>query len=135
MRAIYLADSEETAWAEWYRALSERALPPDRGFPRDLWRVRVTLERVADLSTPERLARVGLPVPRPRQAEWRAFQAVGERLFGAGFEAIVAPSAARPEDGRSLAVFRPVDRFANLSPVGRPRRIEALPFIPRGLRT
>ncbi len=26
--ALYLADSEETAWAEWYRHLAERAIPP-----------------------------------------------------------------------------------------------------------
>ena len=36
--AIYLADEEETAWAEWYRVLAEIALPPTHGMPRDLWR-------------------------------------------------------------------------------------------------
>jgi hypothetical protein len=33
--AIYLADEEETAWAEWYRVLAEIALPPTHGMPRD----------------------------------------------------------------------------------------------------
>ena len=28
VEAIYLADSAATAWAEWYRALAEAALPP-----------------------------------------------------------------------------------------------------------
>jgi RES domain-containing protein len=135
VRAIYAADSEETAWAEWYRALAERAVPPDRGFPRDLWRVRVTLERIADLSTADRLARVRLPLPRPTLADWSPFQAVGERLFAAGFEAVLSPSAARPESGRSLAVFRPPDRIGGLRPIGRPRRIAAPPVLPRGLRT
>jgi hypothetical protein len=41
--AIYLADSEPTAWAEWYRALAEAALPPGRALPRDLWRWQVDL--------------------------------------------------------------------------------------------
>jgi RES domain-containing protein len=135
VRAIYLADSEATAWAEWYRALAEREVPPDLGFPRDLWRVRVTLEGIADLSTADRLARVGLPLPRPSLADWSAFQAVGERTFAAGFEAVLAPSAARPGTGRSLAVFRPADRIGGLRPIGRPRRIGAPPALPRGLRT
>ncbi len=135
VRAIYLADSEETAWAEWYRALAERAVPPDRGFPRDLWRARVTLERIADLSTGDRLARVGLPLPRPSLVDWTSFQAVGEQIVAAGFEAILAPSAARPEDGRSLAIFRPGDRVVGLRPIGRPRRLDAPPPLPRGLRT
>jgi hypothetical protein len=110
-------------------------VPPDVGFPRDLWRVRVTLERIADLSTADRLARVGLPIPRPSLADWGPFQAVGERLFAGGFEAVLAPSAARPESGRSLAVFRPVDRIGGLRPIGRPRRVGAPPAVPRGLRT
>ena len=135
VRAIYVADSADTAWAEWYRALSERAVPSDRGFPRDLWRVRVTLERVADLSTAEALKALGLPTPRPSLGEWPRFQAVGERLFRAGFSAILSPSAARPETGRSLAVFRPVDRIAGVRPLGRPRRFDAAPPLPRGMRT
>jgi RES domain-containing protein len=135
VRAIYVADSEETAWAEWYRALAERAVPPDLGFPRDLWRVRVTLGRIADLSAADRLARVGLPLPRPSLADWGAYQAVGEHLFAGGFDAVLAPSAARPGSGRSLAVFRPADRIVGMRPIGRPRRIAAPPALPRGLRT
>jgi hypothetical protein len=95
----------------------------------------VTLERIADLSSAGRLARVGLPIPRPSLADWGAFQALGAPLFAAGFEAVLAPSAARPESGRSLAVFRPADRIGGLHPIGRPRRIAAPPALPRGLRT
>ena len=32
-----LANDEAGAWAEWYRHLAERALPPAAGLPRDLW--------------------------------------------------------------------------------------------------
>jgi hypothetical protein len=35
-----LADSEETAWAEWYRALWEFAIPPMRQLPRERFPVR-----------------------------------------------------------------------------------------------
>ncbi len=62
--AIYLADEEATAWAEWYRHLAENGIPPTRALPRELWRWQVDIE-VADLSTAERLARVGLSQPTP----------------------------------------------------------------------
>jgi RES domain-containing protein len=60
--ALYLADTEETAWAEWYRHLAERMIPPLAQMPRELWTWRVDVE-VADLSTPEHLAEVGLEPP------------------------------------------------------------------------
>ena len=64
---MYFADSEETAWAEWYRALAEFAIPPERQMPRDLWRWQIDVEGVADLSTEDALKRVGLTLPRPTQ--------------------------------------------------------------------
>ena len=70
--AVYLADSVATAWAEWYRVLAEFALPPARALPRDLWRIEVSLERVADLSDEDRLRRVGLARPRPGRSDWPA---------------------------------------------------------------
>ncbi len=48
--AIYLADSEDTVWAEWYRHLAERAIPPLAQMPRELWAWEVDVE-VADLSS------------------------------------------------------------------------------------
>jgi hypothetical protein len=70
--ALYLADSEETAWAEWYRHLAERAIPPLAQMPRELWRWKVDVE-VADLSTDEKLAAVGLGQPLPGRHEWREY--------------------------------------------------------------
>ena len=52
---------------------------------------------LADLSTSERLARVGLTLPTPGRRTWPPFEAVGEQLFRAGFAGILAPSAARPQ--------------------------------------
>ena len=77
--ALYLADNDETAWAEWYRHLAERMIPPLAQMPRELWTWRVSIE-VADLSTPERLAEVGLRPPAPDGASWPAYQRVGEQL-------------------------------------------------------
>ncbi len=66
VEALYFADSEPTAWAEWYRYLAEAALPPQQALPRDLWRWEISLSTVADLSNPARLARVGLPNLQPK---------------------------------------------------------------------
>jgi RES domain-containing protein len=114
--AIYLADGEHTAWAEWYRMLAERALPPRLSLPRELWRVEVKLDSVADLSTADRLGRVGLGQPRPARSSWPAYQEVGERL------------------GRVLCVFMPATAGA-LVPTDPPRRVGEAPPPPRGLTT
>jgi RES domain-containing protein len=127
--ALYLAESEETAWAEHLRALAERGLPPAEGFPRNLWQCEVALARVADLSSAERLAAVGLPLPRPMRSDWAPFQVIGERLFAEGWAGVLAPSAARPEEGRSLAVFRRNGRFPGVRPPRRARRVNALPAL------
>jgi len=62
--ALYLADEEHTAWAEWYRHLAEHGVPPMQQMPRELWTWRVDIE-VANLSTAQGLEHVGLEVPRP----------------------------------------------------------------------
>jgi RES domain len=132
--ALYLADSEACVWAEWYRHLAERALPPQVALPRDLWRYDIASIEVADLTSAARLARVDLPLPQPGRRGWAAFQAVGEQLRNEGWRGLVAPSAARPTS-RVLAVFvsntgvpdevRAVDRT----------RIDDPPAPPTGMRT
>jgi hypothetical protein len=134
VEGFYLADSEATAWAEWYRALAELALPPMRQLPRDLWRFEVDAERVADLSSLERLERVSLPEQLPDRRQWPAFQAVGETLFAEGWRGVLYESAARPQ---SLAVclFRTGVGFAGVRPLPPPTRHEEPPAPPRGLRS
>lgn len=131
--ALYLAEDEDTVWAEWYRHLAERAIPPLAQMPRDLWTWEVDVE-VADLSTPGRLAAVGLPSPRPGHRSWPAFQQVGERLSKAGWAGLLAPSAARPE-GKVLCLFRDSDGIPGAKPSGKPRRITDPPAPPTGLQT
>jgi RES domain-containing protein len=89
--AFYFADSEDTAWAEWYRALAEFAIPPARQMPRDLWRWEVDVGDVADLSDKDRLNSVGLSRPEPARRTWPPLQAVGERLWREGYRGILAP--------------------------------------------
>ncbi|MGH3011410.1 MAG: RES family NAD+ phosphorylase [Gaiellaceae bacterium] len=133
VEGFYLGDSEEAVWAEWYRALAELAVPPMRRLPRDLWRFEVDLERVADLSTPDRLERVDLPPPAPDRRQWPSFQAVGETLFAEGWEGVLYPAAARPES-RALCLFRTSERLAGVRPLPPPVRHDEPPVPPRGLR-
>jgi RES domain-containing protein len=93
--ALYLADSSETATAEWYRSLAERGFYPEDYLPFDHHRWRVGLE-LADLSSRERLGQVGLSHPTSDLKSWPGFQHVGEQLFTDGWPGPLAPSAARP---------------------------------------
>ena len=132
-RALYLADEPATAIAEWYRLLAERGLPPARAIPHDhhVWQLDLHL---ADLSTPERLARVTLTPPAPRRRTWPLFQAVGEQLFSAGFAGLLAPSAARPRGLVSCIFDRGAWPPADCRPVMAIEILEAPPP-PTGMTT
>jgi RES domain-containing protein len=131
--ALYLADTEETAWAEWYRHLAERMIPPLAQMPRELWTWQVDVE-VADLSTPQNLAAVGLSSPTPDRHNWPAYQHVGEQLSKDGWPGLLAPSAARP-DGNVLCLFRDQHGIIGAKPLPPARRIDEPPPPPTGLRT
>lgn len=131
--ALYLADSDETAWAEWYRHLAERAIPPLAQMPRALWTWEVDVD-VADLSSAERLSKMGLPSPVPGRLSWQAFQEVGEQLSHAGWPGLLAPSAARPA-GQVLCLFRNAHGTHGATPLSPPRLIAEPPPPPTGLRT
>lgn len=103
VRGLYLADEPDTAVAEWYRYLAERGLPPSAAIPHDHHRWRIDLA-VADLSTAERLAAVGLRSPRPSRRDWPPYQDIGEALWRDGWHGVLAPSAARPT-GQTIGIF------------------------------
>jgi RES domain-containing protein len=133
VQGFYLADSEETTWAEWYRSLAEVALPPMRQMPRDLWRFELDVERVADLSSSEQLARVKLEPPVPDRRQWPAYQTVGETLFAEGWAGVLYASAARSES-LALCLFRSSGQLPGVRPVHPPSRHDEPPAPPRGLR-
>lgn len=132
--ALYLADSRECAWAEWYRHLAEAGIPPDAALPRDLWPYSVGQLRVADLSNLDRLADAGLPAPWPGRSSWPAFQHAGHSLWRAGWDGILAPSAARPT-GMILVVFLTDGRVPEALTAGTPTRVDEAPIPPTGMRT
>lgn len=134
--ALYLCADVNCVWAEWYRHLAERGVPPQRALPRALWTYEINppLE-VADLSTLERLATVGLPEPSPGRNTWPQFQSVGERLYRDGLPGLLAPSAARPQS-HVLCLFLP-ERTPPAEVVLRrpPKLIAEIPPPPTGMRT
>jgi RES domain len=131
--ALYLADREDTVWAEWYRHLAERMIPPLAQIPRELWTWEVDIE-VADLSTAERLGAVDLPLPTPGRRSWPGFQRVGERLHEEGWSGLLAPSAALPT-GSVLCLFRDGGGVHGATPVPSPRLVAEPPPPPKGLQT
>jgi RES domain-containing protein len=132
--AIYLADEQATAWAEWYRALAEIALPPTHGMPRDIWRWTIAIDDIADLSTPHKLASIDLALPRPGRRTWAPFQAAGEQLHHEGYRGVLYPSAARP-DYKALCLFREGALVPGAEPVRPPVTHRDPPAPPTGMRT
>ncbi len=132
--AWYFADEPATAWAEWYRALAGTGLPPVRALPRDLWRWRIDLDRVALLDDDARLARVGLPPPLPLQRQWAACQDLGDSLHHEGYDALLVASAARPGH-RNPVVFRPNRELPGCTPLPPPEAVADVPPVPLGMRT
>jgi RES domain-containing protein len=133
--AVYFAADHDCAWAEWYRHLAERGIPPQAALPRDLWTYDVESLELVDLRGAEPLARVGLPMPSPGRRTWPAFQAIGEQLHRDGFAGILAPSAARPESV-VMCVFLSTGSLAGaITPRLPPRRVNEPPVPPTGMRT
>ena len=129
--AIYVADSEQTAWAEFYRAAAEARRGPLDLLPRDLWSYHVELDMVADLSTHRTLTAAGLARTAPTSSQWPTYQAVGERLAAAGAQGVLYRSAAR---SRHLCVCVFATALDRVQPIEQ-RHITTPPAPPRGMRT
>jgi hypothetical protein len=117
---FYLANSRETAWAEWYRQIDELALRPTDQLPRNLWRFEVEMDGIADLRSESQLARLGLALPLPRRHGWPAFQDVGEQLHAEGWKGLRAMSAARPASGEILCLFGEREKIDGAKPLPPP---------------
>ena len=134
VRALYLADTEATAWAEWYRHSAELGVPPANRMPRDIWKVAVRVTDIADLTAHGVLAAHGISELAPARRQWPQTQGVGESYFKDAWRGLVAPSAAHV-GGRVLAIFRPLPAVPGLRPVPPVRHYVELPPLPTGLRT
>ena len=135
MRAVYLADSEETAWAEWMRAIAEAGIPPDNALPRAVFTLDADVTDIADLRDPRRLKRIaGVAKMQPTRRQWPQTQPVGEALWRMGAHGIIAPSAAH--EGHSvLTLFRESETIPGLTERQPGTNHDRIPSIPTGLRT
>lgn len=134
VRGFYLADSEDSAWAEWYRHTAELGAPPASRLPRDTWRISVDVTDVADLGTAARLREHGIADLQPTRRQWPATQRIGATYVRAGYRGLLAPSAAHI-GGKVLVIFRPDREMAGLTAIAPPNEYNALPALPIGLRT
>jgi RES domain-containing protein len=134
VRGIYLADTEETAWAEWYRHTSEQGAPPASRMPRDTWRIAVDVTDIADLTAPGVLDKHAITELHPTRRQWPLTQPVGEAYYRDRCRGLLAPSAAH-EGGQVLAIYRPLPALPGLTPVPPPNHYDDLPPLPTGLRT
>jgi RES domain-containing protein len=134
VRGLYLADTEATAWAEWYRHTSELGVPPASRMPRDTWRIAVNVTDIGDLSDITTLGSHGVPELQPTRRQWPLTQPVGERYYRDGFRGLLTPSAARI-GGQVLTIFRPLPPMPGLRLVPPPNVYQELPALPTGLRT
>lgn len=99
--------------------------------PRDLHRLSIELDRVADLGSAAAMA--GVPQRmRPSRSQWPTFQALAEKLETEGAQAVLYPSAARWW-ARCLCVFEA--GLPGLSEAEAPLRVIASRVPPRGMRT
>lgn len=132
VRGFYLADSEDTAWAEWYRHTSEQGAPPASRMPRDTWKIAVDVDDIADLTAVGVLAKHGISELRPTRRQWPLTQPVGDAYYCDGCRGLMAPSAAH-EGGLVLAIYRPLPALPGLTPVPPPNHYIDLPPLPMGL--
>jgi RES domain-containing protein len=110
-------------------------VPPDHRLPRDLWRLDIDLQNVANLTDAEVLKAHGIDNLLPTRRQWPATQRIGETYWRNGASAVLVPSAAR-QGGRVLAVFRATaGNIAGVRPVGPATSFSTLPPLPTGLRT
>jgi RES domain-containing protein len=134
VRGFYLADTEATAWAEWYRHTSELGAPPASRMPRDTWRIEVNVTDIGDLSDMATLGLHGITKLLPTRRQWPLTQPLGAAYYREGCRGILTPSAAHV-GGRVLTIFRPLPSLPGLKPLPPPKRHTELPPLPTGLRT
>lgn len=101
----YLALSSDGAWAERVRYESIRTEARRRRERRSLWQLRVSADRIADLSTFDRWEACGLD-PAIAVGDHADSQALASELRRAGYRGVLSPSAALDVAGAvNLALF------------------------------
>lgn len=100
---LYLAQTENTAAAEFFRLAEKHGMKPSALLPRRLFRYSVELNAVLHLTHPSALEAVDLTLADISDDDATKCQSVGDAAHYAGFEAVIAPSASGIGD--IVAVF------------------------------
>lgn len=98
-----MALSRETVVAEFYRLASGAGLDPEVLLPRDLFGLKLSVEKCLDIRSGEARDRLNIGHNQMRAADASACQAVGAAAHHLGLEGIIAPSATGI--GHIVAVF------------------------------
>jgi len=114
-RCTYASGTPETALAESLSQVRRGTLPDAKALPRMIVCIRVRVSKALDLTDGKIRQRLGVSEARMTDAtKWKQdnyhnheslTQAIGRAAFSAGFEAMVAPSAADRPHGVVIVVF------------------------------
>ncbi len=102
----YLSTTVDGAWAELIRAEGLRSEQEVELIRMPMWVAEVHVQRVADYSTFEKAEAAGFPPDALIDDDHTRCQEEGKRLRRAGFQGVVAPSAALSGSG-NLTLFGP----------------------------
>lgn len=100
---LYMALSQDTVVAEFYRHAERQGMPPENMLPRRFQEYQVELGLLLDLRDKQVRPDLGLTDAVIQSDDPSTCQSVGDAAHYAGFEGIVAPSATGT--GEVLAVF------------------------------
>lgn len=102
----YLSTTVDGAWAELIRAEELRTEQETALVRMPMWVAEVHVQRIADYGTFERAEAAGFPAGALIDDDYSRCQEEGKRLREAGFQGVVAPSAALP-NSLNLTLFGP----------------------------
>jgi len=104
---LYTSLTRETAQAEYKIQLIKRGLTPDDLFDRSISTIEVNLQRVLDLSDPDRQKEFGISQSELESDDdicRKKMLDIADEARAQGYEAIISPSA-RIRKGKNLNVF------------------------------
>jgi RES domain-containing protein len=103
---LYASLEKVTAIAEVAKGLTTRGISPEEYGADDWWayEVELTLNRVLDLTDQKVLESLQLSAEALVADDVGLTRQIGRQAFEAGYEAVIAPSAAR-EGGKNLVIF------------------------------
>jgi RES domain-containing protein len=110
---LYASFAGDTAIAEVTKGLIARGINPQSYAPGDWWmyELEVSLDAVLDLTDPGVIERLQLAPERLLQSDAAYTRQIGKQASEAGYEAMIAPSAARIGEKNLVVFLESADRI------------------------